>query len=175
MSEIKSKKQLYLYCTKNKYTIDWGLKLADKLFKKMQIWLKNSSPIGRNGYYLEKIARDNYLNLIDDLGFLLEDKCSETVTFDTVYYAANRIFRDIAKELESVLSVPSYYVVLCANEHRETVFFVGPREVLPQDMLFSEKGIFMTLGYDVLVDFIDRANNSSESELFGYLKSKGFI
>ena len=168
---MKSGEELYYYCKANQQTKRWIREFENERIQEINYWIENFSPVGRNGYYLRKIE-NNYLTPVDELAFLLENKCSERVTFDTVYYAANRIFAYVAEELERMFSVPSYYVMLCTNKRRETAFFVGPQS-LSRDLLFSEEGIFMTVGYDVLVDFIDRSNYSTLSELSNYLESKG--
>ena len=172
MSKIKSEEELYYYCKANLHTKRWIQELANEQIREMNYWLENFSPVERNGYYLKKLER-NYLTPIDTLKLLLENKCREEITFNTVYYAANRIFMDIARALEQMIFPCPYYVILHANARKETIFFVGP-QILPKEMFFGETGIFMTLGYDVLVDFIDRLNHSTLSELIEYLENKGY-
>lgn len=172
MSNIKSGEELYHYCKANLHTKRWIQELENEQIRAMNYWLENFSPVGRNGYYLKKLER-NYLTPIDNLALLLENRCREEITFDTVYYAANRVFKDIARQLEQLIFSLPYYVIFCANKRKETIFFVGP-QTLPKEILWGETGIFMTLGYDVLVDFIDRANYSTLSELIEYLESKGY-
>lgn len=172
MSKVKSGDELYRYCYAKMHTKNWIQELKNEGIRAINYGLENFSPVGQNGYYLEKIEM-NCLTPIDKLWLILEDQCHESVTFDTVYYAANRVFKDISQELERMFSVPSYYVMFCANKRKETVFFFGPWG-LDKGLLFSDEGIFMTLGYDILIDFLDRANQSSLSELCDYLESMGF-
>lgn len=172
MSEIKSGEKLYHYCQVNLHTKSWIQSLKNERIRNINNWIESCSPIGRNEYYLEKIEK-NYLSPVDELAFLLESKCAEHVIFDTVYYAANQIFKDIARELNEMFYECSYNAVFCANKRKETAFFFGSQS-LAQDLLFSEEGIFMKLGYDVLVDFMDRSKYSTLSELSNYLESKGF-
>lgn len=122
------------------HTKCWIQELKNERIRDINVWLESCSSIGMGGYHLEKLEK-NYLTPIDELALLLENKCSEAVIFNTVYYAVNRIFRDIAEELYKVFSVPSYYVAFCANERKETVFLLARRRW--QKICFFQRQVYL--------------------------------
>ncbi len=92
------------------------------------------------GYHLEKLEK-NYLTPIDELSLLLENECSEAVIFNTVYYAANRIFKDIVEELDKC----SLYRHIMWRFVRMSVkkrFFCWPEDVGKRFVFFRGRYIY---------------------------------
>lgn len=170
---MKSQQQLYHYCKEtNNRTKNWIRAIENGRIADMETWQNSAASYGDGAYQVAKIER-GYLGPADELWGILKQDCNEEVYIDDVRVVTDRIFRDMSSRLTALLGKPSHHVVMRVNSNGEGLFFIGPRS-LPFDILFSDEGVFMTVGYDVLKGFLDRADTCSFPELYRYLSSNGF-
>lgn len=144
---MKTKEQLYDYCTKmNQHTKNWCSELKIFATKKMKEWELETNRV--DNVYPVNVRLNWQLGI--ELFAILENKCRETVNYKDVLWVADRVCQDIGKELTQILALHQkpFCVVKFRNNYKdEAVMYLGP-DIEEFCQMFSDDGIFVTKGYD---------------------------
>lgn len=165
---MKTQEQLYRYCIQsNLHTRRWMQSLTDACCKEISIWKNSAASSSAISYSSKKLE-----TAADELYLILTEKCGEQTFILDVYAVADRILKDVAKNLSLQLQSSCHRIVMRVNSSGEGIFFIGPCS-LPYDILFSNEGIFMRAGYDLLIGFLEQSGRCTMQELYLYLKNHG--
>lgn len=172
---MKTLEELYVYCVRtNIRTKNWIASMEMRARSALAEWPNSAEYYIESGYSLRKLNSHHTLGPAGDLWRILVNECHEEARYVDVCLIADRILQDIGWKLSREVQRYSDYIVYRVNNRGEVLLFIGPHFSF-KDLLFSNDGIFMKAGYDVLVEFLRMANEGyTMQEVAQYLSRSGF-